>query len=157
MSSHPERIVRIFALGSPHGDDRVAWIIAEQLSQSPAFRPFVHTLATPWDLVERLPADCSVIVIDACVGCAAPGSVSRISERELATSPLARQSTHGGSLLDSIALARALGRTIRELVVFAVAVESCEPGAEMSESAHDAVDDAVRQVGDLLSEWLPKR
>ena len=157
MTDHPEQHVRIFALGSPHGDDQVAWMIAEQLSQDPNVRPFVHKLATPWDLVEMLVPDFSVIVIDAWVGDARLGTVLRIGERELATAPLARHSTHGGSLIESLKLAKSLGKEIRELVVFAVAVESCEPGAELSESARCAVDDAAGQVQALLSEWLPKR
>ncbi|MDA1052145.1 MAG: hydrogenase maturation protease [Planctomycetota bacterium] len=157
MTASPPRLVRIVAVGSPHGDDQVAWVIADRLSQDPHIRPLVHTLATPWDLVELLVADCSVIVIDACVGIARPGTVLRIGESELATSPLARHSTHGGSLVQSLGLARTLQRTIRELVVFTVAVESCEPGAELSESARCAVDNVVQQVQALLSEWLPKR
>jgi len=157
MTACPPRLVRIVALGSPHGDDQVAWVIADRLSQDPHIRPLIHTLETPWDLVELLVADCSVIVIDAGIGGARPGTVLRIGESELATSPPARQSTHGGSLIQSLELARTLQRTIRELVVFAVAVESCEPGAELSESARRAVDDVVLRVQDLLSEWLPKR
>lgn len=157
MTVPAPRNVRVFALGSPRGDDQVAWIIAEKLSRDPSVRVSVHTLATPWDLIEFLVPDCSVVVIDACVGGAAPGTVLRIDESQLAASPLARQSTHGASLVDALELAKTLGRTTRELVVFAVAVESCEPGAELSESAHRAADEAVRQVQDLLSEWLPTR
>ena len=117
----------------------------------------MYTLATPWDLVELLVPDCSVIVIDACVGCAPTGTVLRIDESELATSSITSQSTHSGSLIQALELAKSLHRTICELVTFAVAVESCEPGAELSESARCAVDDVVRQVQVLLSEWLPTR
>jgi hydrogenase maturation protease len=151
------RLVRIVALGSPHGDDQVAWMIADRLSQDPMVRPLVHTLSTPWDLVELLVPECSVIVIDACAGDARPGTVLRLGESELATSPLARRSTHGGSLIESLDLAKSLQKKIRDLVVFAVAVQSCEPGAELSESARCAVDDVVTQVQALLSEWLPRR
>lgn len=157
MSSHAARIVRIFALGSPHGDDRVAWDAADRLSQDPLIQPLVHKLATPWDLVELLTPDCSVIVIDACRGSDSPGAVLCVTQSDLAASPVARQSTHGGSLLGALELARSLQRTIRELVAFAVTIESCEPGAEMSESAHAAVDDVVRKVLVQLSEWLPAR
>ena len=146
-----ERSVRIFALGSPHGDDQVAWMIADRLSQDLTLQPLVHTLATPWDLVELLVPDCSVIVVDACVREATAGTVLRVNGSELATSPIARQSTHGGGLFESLELARALQRTIREIVVFAVAVESCEPGSELSESARCAVDDTLRQIQILLS------
>ncbi len=152
-----ERNVRILALGSPHGDDRVAWVIADRLSQDPHVQSLVRKLASPWDLVHHLVPECSVIVLDACIGSTCPGSIWRISERELANSPLAHPSTHGGSLVQSLELARALHRTIREVVVFGVAVESCEPGAELSESAHSAVDDVVHNVQDLLSEWLAEQ
>jgi hydrogenase maturation protease len=156
MKVLPQRNVRIFALGSPHGDDQVAWIVAKRLVRDPALQPLVHALATPWDLVDLLVPDCSVIVIDACGGLAAPGKVLRVNESELATSPIARQSTHGGSLFESLELARTLQRTIRELIVFAVPVESCEPASELSESARRIVDDVVQQIQVLLSAWLPK-
>ena len=68
MIDSPQRIVRIFALGSPHGDDQVARVIADRLSEDPLIRSITYRLATPWDLVELLEPDCSVIVIDACVG-----------------------------------------------------------------------------------------
>ena len=157
MIDSPQRIVRIFALGSPHGDDQVAWVVADRLSEDPLIRSITYQLATPWDLVELLVPDCSVIVIDACVGVASPGSVLRIGENELASSPVARQSTHGGSLLQALEMAKALRRTIRELAVFGIAVESCEPGDALSESARHAVGDVVLQIEILLSEWLPKR
>jgi hydrogenase maturation protease len=157
MTVHTERVVRIVALGSPHGDDQVAWVIAERLSEDPMLRPLVRTLATPWGLIEYLTPACSVIVIDACVGCAPLGAVIRIDESELRTSSLGVRSTHGGSLIESLELANKLERAPRDLVVFAVAVEACEPGAELSTSARCAVDDAVRQVNALLSEWLPMR
>ncbi|MEO8497604.1 MAG: hypothetical protein ABI614_21260, partial [Planctomycetota bacterium] len=107
MTISKERVVCNYALGSPHGDDRVAWVIAERLAQDPNVRSLVHPLATPWDLVELLVTDCSVIVIDACAGIAAPGTVLRIGERELASTPLARHSTHGGSLVESLELGSA--------------------------------------------------
>ena len=157
MTVSSEKAVRVFALGSPHGDDQIAWAIAERLSQDPHLRPVVHKLATPWDLVELLVPDCSVVVIDACLGSARPGTILRLNESELANSPQARQSTHGVRLVDAIELGRTLRKEIRELVVFAVAVQSCEPGAELSESARSAVDDVVREVQVLLSEWLPRR
>ncbi len=155
MTADPKRTVRIVALGSPHGDDQVAWVIARRLSQDPTLRPLVRTVATPWDLVECLTPNSSVVVIDACVGCAPLGRVMRINENELATSSIGGQSTHGGSLIESLALAKKLRRTARDLVVFAVAVEACGPGAELSESARGAVDEAIDRIHDLLSEWLP--
>lgn len=157
MTVYSERRVRIFALGSPHGDDQVAWLIAQRLRQDPNVRPLVHRLTTPWDLVELLVPDCSVIVIDACVGGAGPGTVLLLGERDLANSPPTRHSTHGGSLVDALELARSLQKEVRKLVVFAVVVESCAPSAELSESARFAVDDVVGQVQSLLSEWLPRR
>lgn len=155
MTESSPRTVRIFALGSPHGDDQVAWAVADRLSEDPFLQSITYKLATPWDLVELLVPDCSVIVLDACAGVDSPGSVLRIGENELASSPISRQSTHGGSLLQSLDMAKALQRTIRELVVFGVVVESCEPGDALSESARRAVDDAVQQIRILLSEWLP--
>ena len=147
MNVGPERIVRIFALGSPHGDDRVAWAVAERLSQDEQVRPLVYTLATPWDLVERLVPDCSVIVLDACVGTASPGTVLRFGERELAASPLARPSTHGGSLFESVELAKSLHKNIREFVVFAVVVVVRRLGMRISK--HGC---AAALVGDVPAE-----
>lgn len=155
MAGKLNRSIRIVALGSPHGDDQVGWAIAERLSQDSNVRPFIHILASPWDLIELLQPGHSVIVVDAYVGSASPGTVLRVEENDLANSPINSRSTHSGSLIESLKLAKSLGKEIRELVVFAVAVESSEPNANLSESARYAVNETVQRIQNQLREWLP--
>ena len=153
MDDEKPLAVRILALGSPHGDDQVGWKIAERLVLDPHVAPYVHSLTTPWELVDHVTPDCSVIVIDGCRGAAQPGSVVTCQESELSHLSTRDCSTHGGSLLEAVELARRLDRPIRELVVVAVEIEACRPETELSESALAGIDVAVQMVREKLAEW----
>lgn len=145
--------VCILALGSPHGDDRVGWVAAEKLAEDPRFVRLIHALNTPWDVVEHLDDARRAIVIDACQGLARPGNVTCVEGPELASQRWGRHSTHGGSLPEAVALARNLKQNVGEIVVVAVEVEEAAAGGELSEPARRAVDEVVRKVTALLSEW----
>lgn len=153
MSSDPHsHRIRVLALGSPHGDDQVGWIVAQRLSLDPELAPFVHLLSSPWDVLEYLEPRCSIIVIDACHGGSNVGTVVKVPVSRLPQSNLASCSTHGGQLSDALELARRLNKVARQIVVFAIVIEVCEVGAAMSESASNAVSEAVAVIRAYLSE-----
>lgn len=150
-----EQEVHIVALGSPHGDDQVAWRVAERLAlDSTSIR--VVPLTTPWDLLEHLLQERRIIVLDACCTGAAPGTVFRINGLQLDHLPGDRFSTHGGSVAEIIKLATALGRRPQALVILAVEITSANPTSEISERGHLAITELERQVRRELSQWEPR-
>ncbi|MEX0704101.1 MAG: hydrogenase maturation protease [Planctomycetales bacterium] len=129
----------ILALGSPHGDDRVAWQVAENLSAEPALSGRVHKLASPFEIVEHFENGAAVVVIDVSVSGSLAGMVRRIDGDRLKELPAERRSTHGGSLADALRLAEALGRRPARLVVLAVEIEPPVPGIDLTTIGRECV------------------
>lgn len=148
--------LRILALGSPHGDDRVAWDVAENLLAEANFAGRVHKLATPIEIVEFLHADAEVLVVDSCVSGAPMGTVRRFDGDALTELPANRHSTHGGSLADALRLAESLGRRPANLTVLVVEIAPPISGTEPTQTGRECVrrlDAAVRNqlgCGDVL-------
>ncbi len=144
-SSNFSSSVAILALGSPHGDDQMAWRIADLLSKRPDLQGIVHRLRSPWELLDFAQPDCRLVVLDACRTGNAVGAVLRIPPgSDLAQ--FGAHSTHGGSIADAIQLAESLGRRIQELTVLGIEVEMCDSGTELSDSAQDVLPSATEAV-----------
>lgn len=145
--------VWVLALGSPHGDDRVGWLVAEQLAADPRIAPLVRQMITPWDLLHHVQTGDSLVLVDACRGVAEPGSVTQLAEADLPRLSEADRSTHGVSLREAIALARQLRGPLAETVAFAIEVGDCQPGGELSPAAELGGQQAV----ECIREHLAKR
>lgn len=71
---------RLFvAVGSPHGDDRVAWEIADLLNSGCAGELRVRKAAAPIDMIDWLKDVSELHIIDACEGGGVPGEILRCS------------------------------------------------------------------------------
>ena len=144
--------VAILALGSPHGDDCVAWHAADRLKCDPRLARFVDKIASPWELVDFLCDDGRILVLDACYSNAPAGTLLQLSEHQLMGSERVRRSTHRGSISESCRLARALGRGINEFVLLAVEIDD-EIRSEISRAGREAsvrLEAAARRV---LTVW----
>lgn len=137
--------IRILALGSPHGDDQVAWVAGRLLQELPEAVHPVFFLNSPWDIPEHLAQAQLVIVLDACQSESPLGTVQRWTRDNLEELPTSRTSTHAGSLCEAIQLAQVLGHTA-EVVVLGVEIAACQPMTEMSEAAQRGADALVSAV-----------
>lgn len=137
---------QILALGSPHGDDQVAWRVADKLSNDPALSDCVHKLTSPYELVGHFRTDLPAIVIDACHSGQPPGSVFRIDGDRLHELPAISSSTHGGTVADAIRLADALQCKPLPLVVLAVEIESSRPNQPLTATAYQSIDELEQHV-----------
>jgi hydrogenase maturation protease len=144
--------IQIVALGSPHGDDRVAWQAAEQLQRDAGLADAVRTIASPWDLIDSLHSGVKMIILDACRSGAAVGTLVELREPDLEEYLDRGCSTHGGSIAESLRLAGALGRTCDDVVILAVEID--EPsGTELTEAGGEAVLRLEAGVQQVLSRW----
>jgi hydrogenase maturation protease len=136
----------VIGLGSDHGDDRVGWEIVTRLSDS--IPPGVATLITadPFSLITTPPRCELLIVIDACRGAGAPGTIHRFEWPDTQLSFLKATSTHGVGLKRVLELAESLGNLPPRVVILAVEADSIEPGQTLSSAALAAVPDVVRRV-----------
>jgi hydrogenase maturation protease len=95
-------------------------------------------------------ADLAVVVDAVRAPDARPGRVHRLSASHPAAAGTAAASSHGVDLGDAVALARALRRMPRHLLLYAVEVTDTGFGIGLSEP----VADAARRVADELAELL---
>lgn len=147
----------IWGLGSPHSDDRIGWYVAERLMADPCLQDSVRIAMTPWDLLDGTPRESRWILIDASRMDLAPGTVQQFDESDLTRFSSALRSTHGGSLKEVILLAKSLGYSFQELVLFTIEVEVCEPGDNLSEAARRGAGLVVEGVTKLSREWMLDR
>jgi hydrogenase maturation protease len=88
-----------------------------------------------------------VVLVDACRGAGAPGSIHRIGPDEVErVATLQHSSTHSLGVAAAIGLSRALGTLPRRLVIYAIeARHSCD-GAQLSPEVDHAVHEVVALV-----------
>jgi hydrogenase maturation protease len=88
-----------------------------------------------------------VVVVDACRGAGAPGSVHRVAPDDVErVATLRHASTHSLGIAAAIGLARALGTLPRRLVVHAIEARDSSEGAHLSPEVDRAVDQVVESV-----------
>lgn len=141
----------LFALGSPHGDDSIAWWIAQYFIERPIPGVAVHQIRTPWDLLNGEKSSGSWIVIDACQSGAPAGTIHRFNDFESICDreEFQFQTTHGGDLKTVLAMSQRLGWNGGRLMLIAIEVEACEPCTELSEMARRAGERVVQELCEI--------
>ena len=139
----------LVGVGNPtRGDDALGLEVAVR-----AARRFSHELrvlaleAVPPDLALRWAGAPKVLLVDAACSGLPPGTV-HVFDALAAPLPAEtlRLSTHGLGLGEAIELARALGELPPRLIVFAVEIAGCQPGAPLSPAAAAGVEEVLRRV-----------
>lgn len=141
----------ILALGSSQGDDRIAWTVADLLARDERLRERIVWLKTPWDIPGHLPVQGETIVLDACCSGAPPGTIQRWSAMDLPELAAAnRSSTHGGNVAQALRLAETLGHNLSDVSVYAVEIQACDTGSELSPPVRAAVQKLTQLVLESL-------
>jgi hydrogenase maturation protease len=103
-------------------------------------------------VIPHIPTDRPTIIIDACRSGAPAGTIHRLSAQELRTQPGKSASTHGSTLEDALRLAESLGYDVSHVVIYAIEMETCQPGAPLSESARRAAEQLAVRVREELAD-----
>jgi hydrogenase maturation protease len=145
---------RIVGIGHlDRGDDAIGRLVAARLRDTaPAGTEIVETDGEAGKLIDLFEGADTVIMIDACLSGAKPGTVQRI---DAVATPLPRwlgsTSSHAIGLAESVELGRILGRLPGRLIVYAVEAESFTVGAPLSSAVAAALETLPAEVGgDLL-------
>lgn len=161
MTGTATRPVVVAGLGSDlRGDDGVGPAVVRALAGHGGPPAALCTPGDPMSLLDEWAGCDLAVVVDATRSGAAPGTVrvvpvvpgggaapgpgARVAGK--ATSP----STHALGLASVLALAEALGRLPRRVVLVGVEGECFEPGTGLSAAVAGAVPEAVAQVRSLL-------
>jgi hydrogenase maturation protease len=139
-------VMRVLAIGSPHGDDRVGCELLDRLRQQLPAGVEAETLAEPLALLEHLDGCSRLVVVDACRTGATPGTVIRLAWPDCGLSQDAGASTHGFGVAAALGLAQALGKLPPRVVLIGVEVEACGPGATLSPAVRAALPELCRRV-----------
>jgi len=134
--------VRIIGIGSPFGDDQLAWHIVETLQQDAHFPQlqqqqlsFIKADRPGAGLLELMQGADLVILIDAMKSGARQGTIRRFEEHEIEdlTVPL---SSHGFGVTAALTLAQALNAMPKKLILYGIEVQETE-GIKFDSSLYD--------------------
>ena len=157
MTGGGQPLALVAAIGNPdRGDDGLGPAVARRLRG--CVRPGVRVLERRGDalaLIEDWSGVPYVILVDAMAPLGEPGRVHRL---ELTDSPLpigfAPGSTHAFGIVETIELARSLGRLPQRLIAYLVEGERFTTGTPLSPAAAGAVDEPAQRIVMELSTIL---
>lgn len=145
---NPPLLGRVIGVGSPHGDDAVGWHIVRGLPPRPGVE--VHALLGWHDLPSVLDGRGWLIIVDACVTGAAPGTISRFGWPDTRLPALRPGSTHGIGPGEALGLAQSLGLLPHRVDLFGVEA-TLATGDRLSAAVAAVVPEAVRLVNEEIA------
>jgi len=140
-------VTQVIGVGSPHGDDAVAWHLIERLRPR-GLAARIHCVATPAELLHWVRHDENLLLVDGCRTGQTPGAILRFAwpHPALRGWTAGATSSHGLALPDVLGLLEALGRLPPQVVIYGVEVGSWEPGSAPGQAIAEALDELERRV-----------
>lgn len=149
--------VAVLGIGSPHGDDRIGWVLVDELQKlTPHSDIYWEKVSAPvTSLVNQLSAYDYILALDAAELARTPGESVFIQN---AAGALEQQeslvSSHSMGLLESWQLARALDMKLPAISLFLVQMEQTEPMQPISVSLEKKIPDMLEELANVLAEQL---
>ena len=136
------------AVGSPWGDDALAWEVVRQLRPRFGDRPGIelHALEGGQRLLDVLDGQGTLLVVDAAATGKAPGTIHCFEWPEPRVEALRPASTHDMQPAEALRLAGALGLLPPRVVVFGIEIQWLDPHHGLSPSVTAAVPTLVRRI-----------
>ena len=136
------------------GDDHAGIVVAERLREL-GFDAETHS-GDALGLIEKWSSDDDVILVDAVVTGAKPGTLqvwnfSRSGSGTVKFAEGATVSSHGFDVAEAIELGRALHRLPSRLRIYGIETEQFDHGTEISEPVRGAILQAVERIRAELS------
>lgn len=122
-------MIKVLGIGSPFGDDQIAWRIVKLLQQSEGLKPYdPHILQIePHDrpgvrLLHLMEGAAIVFLIDAMVSGHPPGTLHRFENEAIEILP-DRVSTHDLGLAHTLQLGRSLNQLPAHIVLYGIEID----------------------------------
>jgi len=134
----------VIGVGSPdRGDDAAGLEAVRRVREADTAEVYdCSELIDLWDGRDE------VIVIDAMVSDAVPGTVRRVNAIDSPLPEVGFTSTHAFDLGTAISISRQLGRLPASLVVYGIEAADVTPGAEMTPSVEIAIQSVLTELGE---------
>lgn len=137
-------------VGSDHGDDRVGWLVAEDLKSRFRGGVLIRQAKAPLDLLDWMDGVRCLAICDACRGIGPVGTWMRC-EWPVVEAPFVRAaSSHALGLIDTLRLACQLGYLPQEVLLWGVEIASDQPGDPLTVEVAAAISAIVGDVASFL-------
>jgi len=140
------RPIRVVGVGSPLGDDALAWEVVRKLRERlEASHPGIefHAVEGGQRALDALDGRGTLFLVDAVAGGGTPGSIHHFDWPDQRVEALRPGSTHHLRPAEALRLAAALGILPPRVKVFGIEAESFDPGSALSPSVAAAVPELV--------------
>ena len=146
------RPVRVIGVGSPQGDDAVAWRVVGRMREQIGTNERIafHRVDGGQRLLDLLDGRGTAVILDAAEGAGTLGTMVRLHWPNDQLGALRPGTTHDLDLDAALRLAETVGVLPPNVVVYAIAAESFSPGDELSPPLAAAVPAlAARVISDV--------
>lgn len=141
-------MIRVIGLGSPFGEDRAGWLVADRLQGRLTDEVEVVALDRPGAAVVNWMRDCEhLVLIDAVLAPERRGEFARLAPDDLVHP--APVSGHGIDLAQSLALAYTLGKAPETVEIYGLYISDLE-------NISQAISRAAERLADHLETHLRK-
>jgi hydrogenase maturation protease len=142
------RPIRVIAVGSPLGDDALAWEAARRLREREEFLLDIEVYMVDGGqrLLDLLDGRGTLLLVDAIGPGTGPGTIRRFEWPNQRIEALRPGSTHDLQPAEALRLAAALGIAPPRVVVFGMEAQSIAPGQGLSDAVTAAIPELVRRV-----------
>ena len=140
------RPIRVVGVGSPLGDDALAWEAVRNLRERQGLPPEIEVYMVEGGqrILDVLDGRGTLLLVDAIAAGTRPGTIHRFEWPDSRVEALRPGSTHDLRPAEALRLAAALGIAPPRVVVFGMEVESLDPQAGLSPAVTAAVPQLVR-------------
>lgn len=145
----------VIGVGNPaRGDDGIGGAVIDAIRAAPELAG-VETMVAGGDLSDLVVSWAShpdVVIVDAMVGGGPPGTIREIDAlRDPLPEPDRPLSSHGYGLVDTLELARVLGRLPRSLTIVTVEAGAADTLSPLSDPARKSVDEVLATITALAA------
>ena len=142
---HP---IRVVGVGSPHGDDALAWAVVRDLREQQGLPPEIefYMVEGGQRILDLLDGRGTLFLVDSVGASTTPGTIHRFDWPDQRIANLRPGSTHDLRPAEALRLAAALGIAPPRVLVFGIEIESLGPAPGLSPSVMAAVPELVRRL-----------
>jgi len=146
------RPVRVVGVGSPLGDDGLAWEVVRKLRERQNVRKEIEVYMVEGGqrILDLLDGQGTLLLVDAVAAGARPGTIHRFQWPDQRVEALRPGSTHDLRPAEALRLAAALGIAPTRVVVFGIEVERLDLQPGLSQSVMAAIPELVRRLVEEL-------
>jgi len=143
------RPIRVVGVGSPLGDDALAWEVVRKLREHlEASHPGIefHAVEGGQRVLDVIDARGTLFLVDAVAAGRTPGTIHRFEWPDPCVEALRPGSTHHLRPAEALRLAAALGTLPPRVIIFGIEAERFDPRLALSPSVAAAVPELVGRI-----------